>query len=51
MPSNILLNNNIVEQVPEFMYVGYLTRPHSKIKLSLCLTKHHAMKNYWGVEV
>jgi hypothetical protein len=22
-----------------------------KIKLSLCLTKHHAMKMYWGVEV
>jgi hypothetical protein len=22
-----------------------------KIKLSLCLTKHHAMKAYWGVEV
>jgi hypothetical protein len=22
-----------------------------KVKLSLCLTKHHAMKEYWGVEV
>jgi hypothetical protein len=22
-----------------------------KVKLSLCLTKHHAMKAYWGVEV
>jgi hypothetical protein len=22
-----------------------------KIKLSLCLTKHHTMKMYWGVEV
>jgi hypothetical protein len=22
-----------------------------KIKLSLCLIKHHAMKMYWGVEV
>jgi hypothetical protein len=21
-----------------------------KVKLSLCLTKHHAMKTYWGVE-
>jgi hypothetical protein len=21
------------------------------VKLSLCLTKHHAMKTYWGVEV
>jgi hypothetical protein len=22
-----------------------------KVKLSLCLTKHHDMKTYWGVEV
>jgi hypothetical protein len=22
-----------------------------KVKLSLCLTKHHAMKTHWGVEV
>jgi hypothetical protein len=22
-----------------------------KVKLSLCLTKHHVMKTYWGVEV
>jgi hypothetical protein len=22
-----------------------------KVKLSLCLIKHHAMKAYWGVEV
>jgi hypothetical protein len=22
-----------------------------RVKLSLCLTKHHAMKAYWGVEV
>jgi hypothetical protein len=22
-----------------------------KVKLSLCLTKHHAMRTYWGVEV
>jgi hypothetical protein len=22
-----------------------------KVKLSLCLTKHHARKTYWGVEV
>jgi hypothetical protein len=21
---------------------------YSKVKLSLCLTKHHAMKTYWG---
>jgi hypothetical protein len=23
----------------------------AKLKLSLCLTKHHSMKAYWGVEV
>jgi hypothetical protein len=22
-----------------------------KVKLSLCLTKHHAMKTYWGMEL
>jgi hypothetical protein len=22
-----------------------------KVKLSLCLTKHHAMKTYWGEDV
>jgi len=22
-----------------------------KVKLPLCLTKHHAMKTYWGVDV
>jgi len=22
-----------------------------KVKLSLCLTKHHVMKTYWGAEV
>jgi hypothetical protein len=21
------------------------------VKMSLCLTKHHAMKTYWGLEV
>jgi hypothetical protein len=24
---------------------------YCKVNLSLCLTKHHAMKTYWGVEV
>jgi hypothetical protein len=32
------------------MYIG-LTMLKVKVKLSLCLTKHHAMKTYWGVEV
>jgi hypothetical protein len=25
--------------------------PWGKVKLSLCLTKHHSMKAYWGVDV
>jgi hypothetical protein len=29
----------------------YLTVKVKKVKLSLCLTKHHAMKTHWGVEV
>jgi hypothetical protein len=26
----------------------WLVKPKVKVKLSLCLTKHHAMKKYWG---
>jgi hypothetical protein len=26
-------------------------KDEGKVKLSLCLTKYHAMKTYWGVEV
>jgi hypothetical protein len=29
---------------------GYLTAS-AKVKSSLCLTKHHAMKTYGGVEI
>jgi hypothetical protein len=28
-----------------------ITEHKVKVKLSPCLTKHHAMKTYWGVEV
>jgi hypothetical protein len=32
--------------------IGRFTNDLSvKVKLSLCLNKHHAMKTYWGVEV
>jgi len=27
---------------------GFLETVKVKVKLSLCLTKHHAMKMYWG---
>jgi len=30
---------------------GELQLSVEKVKLSLCLTKYHAMKMYWGVEV
>jgi hypothetical protein len=30
---------------------NYILKVKVKIKLSLCLTKHHAMNTYWGVEV
>jgi hypothetical protein len=35
------------------MYLKYLIKKDKgkKVKLSLCLTKHHAMKTYWGVEL
>jgi hypothetical protein len=32
-------------------YWGETRKVKKKVKLSLCLTKHHAMKTYWGVEV
>jgi hypothetical protein len=31
--------------------LGFSGKVKVKIKLSLCLTTHHAMKTYWGVEV
>jgi hypothetical protein len=32
-------------------YVVNICKGKGKVKLSLCLTKHHAKKMYWGVEV
>jgi hypothetical protein len=34
-----------------FQVVDICTSGIKKVKLSLFLTKHHAMKAYWGVEV
>jgi hypothetical protein len=38
-----------------FRYLGIgrkiILKVKVKVKLSQCLTKHHAMKAYWGVEV
>jgi hypothetical protein len=36
------------------MYFSYACSQDDKgkkVKLSLCLTKYHAMKMYWGVDV
>jgi hypothetical protein len=32
-------------------HVACMGERRKLVKLSLCLTKHHAMKAYWGVEV
>jgi hypothetical protein len=41
------LTGNISVYTVSVSYSGTKT----KVNLSLCLTKHHAMKAYWGVEV
>jgi hypothetical protein len=39
------------ENVSSFEKFNYISANQSvNIKLSLYLTKHHAMKTYWGVE-
>jgi hypothetical protein len=37
--------------IPSVILVLHTSKGKGKVKLSLCLTKHHAMKTYWGVEV
>jgi hypothetical protein len=60
-PTNNTIENNIAK-IKYLSYLIYLARLvtvsltkywHAKVKvnLSLCLTKHHAMKAYWGVEI
>jgi hypothetical protein len=54
---NLLIANKYSENVAKFMYFGTKVtnqiRVHEEVKvkvkvnLSLCLTKHHAMKAYW----
>jgi hypothetical protein len=31
-----------------FTFFDFVTLKGKKVKLSLCLTKHHTMKTYWG---
>jgi hypothetical protein len=48
-------HENLVSGQPTelLVIVNYYYYYYNKVKvnLSLCLTKHHAMKTYWGVEV
>jgi hypothetical protein len=39
------IQNTALQAIPKQIKVKV------KVKLSLCLTKHHAMKAYWGVEI
>jgi hypothetical protein len=34
--------------VPNGYEAGWAGHPTCRVKLSLCLTKHHTMKAYWG---
>jgi hypothetical protein len=34
-----------------FLLLILMCEGKGRVKLSLCLTKHHAMQAYWGVEV
>jgi hypothetical protein len=37
---------------PPYAFMAWcLVKEKVKVKLYLCLTKHHAMKAYWGVAV
>jgi hypothetical protein len=36
---------------PRAVLDAVVKRNVRKVKVSLCLTKHHAMKAYWGVKV
>jgi hypothetical protein len=47
--SRILFEMLTLAQSP-FKELEYLL-PGKKVKFSLCLTKHRAIKTYWGVEV
>jgi hypothetical protein len=46
---------NLTENIQRFDHFiltdRRLNKVRAKVKLSLCLTEHHAMKAYWGVEV
>jgi hypothetical protein len=47
------MRNNFLSlfEVSLQFYLLGMTSKYLSVKLSLCLTKHHAVKTYWGVEV
>jgi len=38
----------MVAAISLYLVFCYMAITIGKVKLSLCLTKHHAMKTYWG---
>jgi hypothetical protein len=47
-PQNVCLMRHLTQLTDR---EDLITWYEVKVKLSLCLTKHHAMKAYWGLEV
>jgi hypothetical protein len=48
----LCVTNHSQNKCPFFVACTFkYSHRHVKLKLSLCLTKHQAMKTYWGVEV
>jgi chloramphenicol O-acetyltransferase len=44
-------NQQVKEMEENNITDGRIKGKEVKLNLPLCLTKHHAMKTYWGVEV
>jgi hypothetical protein len=47
----VVLSQESTWQIYVYLYLCNEWYRCKKVKFSLCLTKHHAMKGYWGVEV
>jgi hypothetical protein len=40
-----------VKHSDNFTFTFVVKQQEKKVNVSLCITKYHAMKTYWGVEV